>query len=129
MFASCRPKTTGDIVQRPKSQTVSGVDPKQFKKVRVSFGDAVIMHGEEGQQQCEKLVVLSRQEVERIEYWESLLSAFDSETPAHGMVPLRFRVCLCPPVKSFWKHIQKIQLGVYPLGDSKSQVDGEDCIS
>lgn len=107
MFASCKPKTTGDVVQRPKSQTVSGVDPKQFKKVRVSFGGAVIMPGKEGQQQCEKLVILSSQEVERNEYWEPLLSVFDSETPAHGMVPLRFRVCLCSPVKSLWKHVQK----------------------
>lgn len=50
VFASCRPKTTGDVVQRPKSQTVSGVDPKQLKKVRVSFGVAVVMTGKEGQQ-------------------------------------------------------------------------------
>ena len=97
MFASCRPKTTGDVVQRPKSQTVSGVDPKQLKKVRVSFGDAVVMTGKEGQQQREQLIILSSQEVERHEYWGPLLSIFDSETPAHSTVPLRFRMCLPHP--------------------------------
>lgn len=54
------------------------------------------MTGKEEQQQCEQLVILSSQEVERNEYWGPLLSAFDSETPAHGTVPLRFSVSSPP---------------------------------